>query len=76
MDTLRQSLFSEAQHGVAIITHKLFENGGLLVVTDAQKEAAKKIIADVLHGSRRKVEKAFCEEDQGEQVDGTGVGRA
>lgn len=72
MDSLRQCLFREAQQGLALIIHKLFEEG-LLDVTDEQKDEAKTIIADILHGSRRRLEKRFCKEEGSAQTDGRGT---
>ena len=75
MDTLRQSLYQQAQRGVALIVHKLFEDG-FLVVTDKEKEEAKRIIGDILHSSRRKLESDFCKEERGAQTNGRGTGQA
>ena len=74
MDDLRQSLYQQAQRGVALIVHKLFEEG-FLSVSEEQKEEAKTIIGDVLHSSRRKLESDFCKEGRSE-ADGRGTGQA
>lgn len=75
MATLRQSLYQQAQRGVALIVHKLFEEG-LIAVTEEEKEEAKRLIADILHSSRRKLENTFCKEDQSAQTEGRGTGKA
>lgn len=83
MDTLRQCLFKEAQRDLALIVHKLFEEEipvadeqntvVLIPVTDEKKVEAKTLIANILHDSRRRLEKQFCKEEGSAPTNGRGT---